>query len=103
MSKVNQSLLVSRVRNKSKDFRNLQILFKEHWRLFNSGGQYLEYEYDRHGDGILRKALIDEIVPDKLFYFQQVWHKDEFYPVVFNPLVEWKTIKELQKYIWLEK
>jgi hypothetical protein len=75
----------------------LQILFKENWRQYNNGGGWLEYEFDRSGEGLLEPVKLEEIEPNKQYYMRQVWRQNEFHPTVFNPVVTWSTIEELHK------
>lgn len=57
----------------------------------------MKHVYDRKGINILRKVELEEIKPNMLLYSEFVLRKNEFYPVVFDPIVSYDTIKELWK------
>lgn len=82
-------------RKKYKGSPHLQILFKEHWRQFNNGGMWLEYVEDKAGENLLTPTTLEDIKPGKLYYMQQVLNRQHFHPAIFDPVVEWNTIKEL--------
>ena len=80
-----------------KGLPNSQILFKEHWHLYNSGSKWLEYVEDKRGEKIVETIQLDDIKPNQKYYFQQVTNKQHFYPTIFHPSVSWSTIQELHK------
>lgn len=82
-----------------------QILFKEVWRMYNNGGQWLDYVEDISGDELLEPVKLENIVPGKLYYMRQIYKPIEFKPTVFDPSVSWSTIEELYKTgrIWQRK
>lgn len=90
-------------RKTSKNSKASQILFKEQWRYFNGGGQWLEYVEDMRGEDLLEKVPLDEIVPGEKYYMQQISKPNHFHPTVFDPIVSWSTIKELQPRVWRRK
>lgn len=81
----------------SKNSQASQILFKEQWRYYNSGGQWLEYVEDRKGDDLLEPAPLEEIVPGEQYYMQQVFKPEHFHPTTFHHTVSWDSIKEIHK------
>lgn len=85
------------VKKRLKDSPHLQILFKEQWRYFNGGGQWLEYVEDRSGEDLLEPVPLDEIVPGQQYYMQQIFKPRHFHPTVFHHTVSWDSIKELHK------
>lgn len=80
-----------------KNSPHLQILFRESWRQFNNGGQWLEYVEDNVGEDLLEPTKLEDIKPDKLYYMQQVTNKQHFHPTIFHPSVTWFSIQELHK------
>lgn len=79
----------------SKSLKASQIIFKEQWRYYNSGGQWLEYVEDRRGEDLLVQAKLEDIVPGETYYFRQVYKPNHFHPTVFDPSVQWESVKEL--------
>lgn len=57
----------------------------------------LEYELDVTGENLVVPVKLEEIVPDKLYYMQNVYKPREFYPAVFHHKVSWDTIQEFFK------
>jgi hypothetical protein len=90
-------------RKTSKSLNASQILFKEQWRYFNGGGRWLEYVEDVRGDNLLEKVPLEEIVPGEQYYMQQKAKPNHFHPTVFDPIVNWSTIEELQPRVWRRK
>lgn len=82
-----------------------QILFKEVWRRYNNGGQWLDYVEDISGDDLVEPTKLEDIVPGNTYYMRQVYKPTEFKPTVFDPSVSWSTIEELHKTgrIWKRK
>ncbi len=82
-----------------------QTLYKEHWKMLNSGGKMMEHVVDVKGDNLVRPAKLDEIVPGKQYYMQGIFKPTHFTPTVFDPAVSWDTIKELHNTgrIWLRE
>ena len=65
--------------------------------MFNNGGQWLDYVEDSSGENLLEPTKLEEIQPNKRYYMQQVYRKNEFHPTVFHESVSWSTIEELHK------
>lgn len=50
----------------------------------------------------IRKARLEEIVPDKLFWKQSHTRPNEYYECRFSPQVNYSTIQELEPRIYVE-
>jgi hypothetical protein len=52
---------------------------------------------DAEGDDLVVPTKLEDIVPGKTYFMQQVYKPNEFKPTVFDPKVTWNTIEELYK------
>lgn len=69
--------------------------FVEYWK-----GYQMSYMKTTHRS--IRKARLEEIVPDRMFWKQSYTRPTEYYECRFGPLVGFSTIQELEPRIYVE-
>lgn len=82
-------------RKKTTETSSSNDFFREDWR-----GNRMEWK--KVPEVRIRKALLEEIVPNKRYWKRSYTRPNEYYECVFNPIVNYSTIQELEPRIYVE-